>query len=162
MRIPNRTLSTNIHKYLSAMSLSDLAGGWSLVDYRLIVNDNEKVIFPLGTDAQGYILYTPGGVMSANLAKPGAKPHGAQSPHDGTIEEKARSLGHTLSYAGTYTVEKRPEPNKFIIRHQVTISSFPNWVGTAQTRLATLTGDRLVLETDKPVVFTLASDTGKK
>jgi hypothetical protein len=135
------------------MSLSNLAGGWSLVDYRLVVSDNEKVIFLLGTDAQGYIIYTPGGVMSANLMKSGAKPHDSQSPHDGTIEEKAQSWSHTLSYAGTYTAEKRIEPNKFIIRHQVTVSSFPNWVGTTQTRLATLMEDKLVLETDKPVVF---------
>ncbi|OKL63176.1 hypothetical protein UA08_01375 [Talaromyces atroroseus] len=146
-----QTLAKRLQTYRSAMPFSELAGGWSLADYRLVTNDSGNAIFPLGTNAQGFIMYTPEGVMSANLMKPGAKPHANASPHDGTPEERVRSMEHSLAYAGTYTVEKQDEPNKFILRHHVTVSSFPNWVGTVQTRLATLTGYRLVLETEKPV-----------
>lgn len=136
-----------------SVPVSALFRGWSLVEFRFFDHNNsDNAIYPLGIDAQGIITYTPEGVMSAHLTRPGAKPHeDANAPFGGSVEERARSMQHTMAYAGSYSVEKTPEPNRFIIRHRVTVSLFPNWVGSVQTRVATITGDRLVLEAQHPV-----------
>ncbi|OJJ46788.1 hypothetical protein ASPZODRAFT_16538 [Penicilliopsis zonata CBS 506.65] len=138
-----------------------LCGSWELVDYRTVIEggdgkEEESVIFPLGRDAQGMITYTADGIISAHLMRPGAPPHlDTGALHGGTDEERARSLQHSLAYAGFYSVSPREEdPGHLIVRHRVVISSFPNWLGTVQARLATIrpaTRTHLVLETEKPV-----------
>lgn len=128
------------------MAMQDLVGSWQLLEYRLILGEN--TVFPLGPKPQGIIIYSADGFMSANLMKPGAKPHEESWPHEGTVEERANSMLHTLTYAGTYSVSESPEyPDRIVVKHHVQVSALPNWVGGVQARLATLSEDMLVLET---------------
>ena len=32
------------------------------------------------------------------------------------------------------------------------VSSFPNWLGTSQVRVAKMSGDRLILSTEEPIL----------
>jgi hypothetical protein len=129
------------------MAAQNLIGGWSLVDYRVILGNDQHTILPFGSNPQGILTYTSDGFMSANMMKPGAKPHENSSPHGGTMEENANSLQHTWAYAGTYTIgDNSGYPDRLVVEHSVQVSSHPNWVGTVQSRLATFTEDKLVLE----------------
>jgi hypothetical protein len=136
------------------MAVSGLIGSWSLDDYRAVSeHDDHPLLFPLGPNAQGIITYTSCGIMAANIMRPGAKPHeNSGAPHGGTAEERANSMLHTLAYSGPYTVRTNKEDiNQLTVRHQVVVSSFPNWIGTTQCRLATVKANQLVLETDQPI-----------
>ena len=53
---------------------SQLVGAWELVDYSAWKEDGSGTVYPLGKDAEGIIMYTPDGYMSARLQKPGQPP----------------------------------------------------------------------------------------
>jgi len=58
---------------------------------------------------------------------------------EGTVQEKAEALNTYQGYAGTFEfVSGR-------VTHHITLSSFPNWVGTSIWRDVELDGDRLTL-----------------
>lgn len=79
--------------------------------------------------------------MSAMLA-PAVRPSlSTADPLGGAESERAAAFSTFIAYAGTYDVDGDD------VVHHVTVSLFPNWVGTAQRRTAQLIGDVLVLRT---------------
>jgi hypothetical protein len=53
--------------------MSDLSGGWRLESWSLVYEDGRPPEFPMGADAKGYILYTPGGQVSATIMRADAR-----------------------------------------------------------------------------------------
>ena len=64
----------------------------------------------------------------------------------GTAEENKETVDSTITYFGTYSAS---EADNSITIH-VEGSTFPNWNGTDQKRLVTITGDRLTLTVRPP------------
>ena len=49
--------------------MSDLLGGWRLESWSFLYEAGRPPEFPMGADAKGYILYTPGGQVSATIMR---------------------------------------------------------------------------------------------
>ena len=89
----------------------------------------------MGADAQGIIMYTPDGYVSAQLqASPSADVRGSGP------------VGKYIAYSGPfYLDESGQEP---ILKHHMTVCNYPDWVGETQRRLFTLKkdGEKLLLQ----------------
>jgi Lipocalin-like domain len=77
------------------------------------------VTYPLGPDAQGIIMYTPDGYMSAQLMRSGRTPFHRNDLHPPEEELAAAASGY-LTYSGPYTVV-----NDALIAHHVVVSLLP-------------------------------------
>jgi hypothetical protein len=104
-------------------------GAWKLVSTEKKYPDGRTTPFPdLGSDAVGFLLYTPSGHMCAQLMKPG-RPRWivgeAPTPSEATL-----ALDGFTSYCGTFELR---EHERTIIHYPQTAWS-PNWLGTSQTR----------------------------
>lgn len=124
-----------------------LIGSWQLVSYSTR-NADDQVRYPLGTDAQGLIIYTPDGYMSAQIMSVGRAPYDSQRVHGGTPAERDAAAAGYLAYSGPFRVDEAES----IVWHDVQLSLYPNWVGGVQKRYAHFDGDLLTLSSD-PLVF---------
>src|ERR1700744_2604822 len=81
---------------------SRMVGTWDLCSYVAVNIDNrEDIVYPLGKEAKGQIMYSNDGYMSVLLQ------HGSLKPfkHDwkrSSIEESATVAQATMTYAGPY------------------------------------------------------------
>jgi hypothetical protein len=98
----------------------DLVGAWRLESWSYEYDDGRPSGFPLGPQARGMLLYTPGGQVSATLM---------------AVGQPAASL----AYAGRYDVRDGA------VHHSIDISTDPGLVGLTTTRRIAREGDRLVL-----------------
>ena len=101
-------------------AVHDLQGAWRLERWSLEYEDGRPAEFPLGSDARGMLLYTPGGQVSATLMK---------------ASEPAASL----AYAGRYDVRDGA------VYHSIEIATDPTLVGLTTTRHIAREGDVLTL-----------------
>jgi len=99
---------------------NDLVGAWDLESWSLEHDDGRPHELPLGDQARGMLLYTPGGEVSATLMRTGEPPG-------------------SFCYAGRYEVRDGA------VRHAIEVASDPALVGVTTTRLIARDGDRLVL-----------------
>lgn len=101
----------------------DLAGAWRLVSWSFEYEDGRPSEFPLGREARGLLLYTPGdpngGWVSATLM--GAKPPGS------------------LAYAGRY------EARDGAVYHSIEVASDASLVGMTTARHMRRENDVLTL-----------------
>jgi hypothetical protein len=86
----------------------DLAGAWRLVSWSFEYEDGRPSEFPLGREASGLLLYTPGGQVSATLM--GSQPPGS------------------LAYAGRYEVRDGA------VHHSIEVATDASLVGMTTTR----------------------------
>jgi hypothetical protein len=117
-----------------------LVGAWKLQEYSATAEDG-SVVYPMGGDATGLIIYTPDGYMSAQLMTRGRPPYAAADPQGGTCEEESAAARGYLAYSGPFSVDEKIG----IVRHHASVSLFPNWIGSVQERIAQLDGDILTL-----------------
>jgi hypothetical protein len=122
-----------------------LVGAWQLETCEARADDGPPLL-PLGEKPRGLLLYTADQAMSVAIMRAGRAPFGSNDILAGTEHEKALAAETYLSYAGRWTVSGER------IKHTITISLFPNWVGTVQERRLKLDGSRLELSTD-PIQF---------
>ena len=108
--------------------------------------DGQKISYPLGKDAVGYIMYNEDGYMFVAIMRPNRVRFAAGDLLGGSAEEKAQAANTYVSYCGRY------EFNGDTVIHHVDLSLFPNWVGVEQERLVELRGDRLTLST-RPILL---------
>ena len=96
-----------------------LLGGWRLESWSFLYEDGRPPEFPMGADAKGYILYTPGGQVSATIMRADADA--------------------CFAYAGRYEIADGT------VFHSIELSTDPALVGLRSTRHIKLDGDRLTL-----------------
>lgn len=118
----------------------DLIGRWRLVSWSTR-DDDGTVAHPFGENPEGSLVYTAEGWMSALLAPAARPPLSSADVLGGDEAERAAAFSTFIAYAGTYDIEGDD------VVHRVSVSLFPNWVGTEQRRTAKLNGDTLVLQT---------------
>lgn len=103
-------------------------GSWELVEYSCPHRDDpSSIVYLVGKDATGVIMYTHLGYMSAQLQTPGQPPFQIDDFTSGSIEERIMASKNYVVYIGPfYLDESGDEP---VVQHHMTISSFPNWLG---------------------------------
>jgi hypothetical protein len=117
---------------------SDFVGVWKLELYEMRSSNGEKM-YPMGPDAQGYIVYTDEGFMSVAIMKKGRMLFKSNDLTGATTEEKLGAADGYLSYCGLYEVQERQ------VIHHVKVSLIPNWIAGDQVRFYEFDGDRLTL-----------------
>jgi hypothetical protein len=128
-----------------ATSFEKFIGTWKLVSLELRRGD--KVSYPFGEDAVGYIMYNPDGYMAAFLAPKRRIKFDSADIMGGTVEEKVAAAETFVSYCGSFEVLED------VVGHRVEASFFPNWVGDKQERFYKFNGDRLTLSTAPMLVY---------
>jgi Lipocalin-like domain len=128
------------------MTTNPLIGTWRLISWETRSVDGQKISYPLGKDAVGYIMYNEDGYMFVAIMRPNRVRFAAGDLLGGSAEEKAQAANTYVSYCGRY------EFNGDTVIHHVDLSLFPNWVGVEQERLVELRGDRLTLST-RPILL---------
>jgi hypothetical protein len=120
-----------------------ILGTWRLSSYYTEGTDG-SVVYPMGQDARGFIMYLADGYMSANLMVP------RRPPYDGGIAEtaspeqlRAAALGY-FGYAGRYEVDEAARA----VRHQIEVALAPNLAGSTQFRHVRFEGRMLKLRGD--------------
>jgi hypothetical protein len=99
--------------------MTELPGGWRLESWSFLYEDGRPPEYPMGTDAKGYILYTPAGHVSATIMRA-----------DG---------GECFAYAGRYEIAGGT------VFHSIELSTNPALIGLRSTRHIALDGARLTL-----------------
>jgi hypothetical protein len=113
---------------------TELIGAWRLISWSLIYDDGRPAEFPLGSDAQGMIMYTANGEVSATLMRAN---RAAKAP---TSEvERATAFTDSFAYAGRYEVRDAT------VFHTIEIATNPALIGVKTTRRILLEGDHLTL-----------------
>jgi hypothetical protein len=123
----------------------EILGSWELETCEARGGDGPPLL-PLGEGAHGLLLYAADRGMSVAIMRAGRAPFAASDILAGTQREKAEAAESYLSYSGRWDLVGAR------IRHTITVSLFPNWVGTVQERRVKLHGNRLELSTD-PITF---------
>ena len=134
------------------MEQNSLIGAWRLVTYEAHTGDD--VLYPLGEDASGYIMYTPDGYMSVLMMASGRPNFEAGDMLAGTDEEKLAAASTFVAYCGRYDYLGDR------VIHKIEVAFYPNRVGTEQVRYVHLNGDELVLTTP-PMVLAGKSRKGR-
>ena len=88
------------------------------------------------------------GHFSIVLTDPDVPKFATASRTGGTAEENKTAMVGSIGYFGTYTVS---EPDKTVYL-RVVASTFPNWRGSDQKRVATLSGDDLTWTNPTPSI----------
>ncbi len=130
----------NYYRYGDEMSPQPLVGCWRLLSATLC-NESGHVSYPVGPNAEGYLMYLAEGYMSWSMMRANSPDFASSDPLLGTDKEEIAAYESYFSYCGTYTIEKN------LVVHQLAVSLFPNWTGSRQERLFDLSGNALVLKT---------------
>lgn len=121
---------TQAHEHRAA----DLVGTWRLESWALVYEDGREPEYPLGREANGFILYTADGHVSAILTRAGRR-----TLATGSADEKAEAYDGSFAYAGRFQVRDGA------VFHAIAVSTNPALVGVTSTRKISLDGDRLTL-----------------
>jgi hypothetical protein len=123
---------------------ADLVGAWQLKRWETVYEDGRRTE-PFGPDAEGLILYTADGCMSATIMAPGRSRLSHANPRSAPAAERAAAFDGYFSYAGRWRLADG------VVRHEVTLALNPALVGTPQLRDARLAGRTLTLSATEEV-----------
>ena len=138
---------------------SRLIGAWTLLSTWAEVQFKESgttaIEYPYGQDgaAQGMLLYTLDGYMSAQLSWPRAIQD--VSPSATSKSTPSSSLGH-LAYSGRYEIpastdDADDDDSDHRIVHHIMYTTFADWLGRRQNRYLKIEGDIVTIKTD-PII----------
>jgi hypothetical protein len=116
-----------------------LVGAWKLRRWQILHPDG-TLTEPYGAKAQGLLLYTRDGWMSACIMKAGRPPLSSSNPRRAPAMERAVAFDGYFSYAGRWRLA-----GAHTVVHRVTLALNPGTVGTLQWREARLSGRILTL-----------------
>jgi len=125
----------------------DIRGAWELVSYTTQDDQGGPIGYPLGPDAEGLIMYTHDGYMSAQLMRVDRPAYDQPDTAGGTAAQHAAAAAGYLAYSGPYAVDEATG----IVHHEVAVSLLPNWLGTVQLRHSSREADRLTLTAEAPL-----------
>jgi len=115
---------------------------WSLVTYQSEDKDGH-IIYPLGADATGYIVFTEKNILSVQLMatnRDEETPDTVISEMNTAVEQQMAKYGYH-AYSGPYSIDK----DESILTTHVELSLIPDYIGSKQRRKATINGDELHL-----------------
>jgi Lipocalin-like domain len=113
-----------------------LVGTWTFVSSTTKLPDGSPA---WGTNPKGLLIFTANGHFSSQIVRSDLPKFASNNRAQGTPEENKAVVQGTIGTFGTYTVDEAKKTYKLKFEG----SSFPNRVGTEQTRPFTITGDEL-------------------
>jgi len=119
-----------------------IIGAWKLISFE-IQKENGEVVYPFGKNAQGSLIYTESGRVSAQVMRPDRPQFASGDQLKGTTEEIKANYEGFVSYYGSYKFDRKMG----IVIHNMEGSLFPNWEGQKQKRFFEISGNRLKLST---------------
>jgi hypothetical protein len=128
------------------LTARDLVGTWRLRTWTSEGADG--IQDPMGERPEGVLVYTADGTMIAVMGRAGRPPIDGTDMQGGPVDQRLEAWSTFIASSGSFRVDGDD------VVHDVTMSLYPNWVGTSQRRHVTLSenGDRLVLSADPFVV----------
>jgi hypothetical protein len=106
--------------YNGLMKFEDLFGTWRLIALEAR-SSNGSISYPLGSDAQGFLMYSPDGYVSVVMCRANRNRFGTQDILAGTDAQLVDAAGAYISYIGRYEIRDGR------ILHHVEASLFPDW-----------------------------------
>jgi hypothetical protein len=116
-------------------------GEWTLVEMSLRDGD-EAIEYPNGRDAKGRLIYTEGGLITAQIGNPDRKRCVDPDYRNPTESELSELYPQYISYFGRYEVIEE----RGVVVHDIEMSLFPNWIGTKVKRYYSFSGNNDTLE----------------
>jgi hypothetical protein len=113
-----------------------LVGTWTFVSSTTKLPDGSPA---WGTNPKGLLIFTANGHFSSQIVRSDLPKFASNNRAQGTPEENKAVVQGTIGTFGTYTVDEAKKT--YTLKFEG--SSFPNRVGTEQTRPFTITGDEL-------------------
>lgn len=125
-----------------ALSPADLVGTWRLVTWTSAGEDGVQL--PMGEHPEGVVVYTSDGTMITTIGRAARPPIDGTDMHGGPVEQRLEAQATFIAYSGTFRTDGDD------VVHDVTMSLYPNWVGTSQRRHVALSadGNELILSSD--------------
>ncbi|ENO79133.1 lipocalin-like domain-containing protein [Thauera sp. 63] len=124
----------------------DLVGRWDILSWEQVFDDGRSEL-PMGEGLHGFIRYTDDGDMDCMIARANRPKFETGGQWNASDAEKARAYTSMLAYAGTYSLDGE------VVTHKVSISMFPNWVGSEQRR-------RIQVNADGTIALTARMEEG--
>lgn len=115
-----------------------LVGTWTLVLVDNIL-PNGKRTQPYGANPQGILMFDSNGNYSLQILRAGRAKFASNDKTQGTAEENKTLVLGSNSHFGRYSIDEVDHTITFHIER----AFFPNWEGTEQKRLFTLTSNKL-------------------
>ena len=115
-----------------------LVGTWTMVSNVNTRPDGTKYE-ALGRNPRGVFVLDANGRFVITIIGEGRPSFTSNSRLEGTADENKYAVQGAIAYFGTYTVNESDHTLNFHIER----STFPNWDGTDQKRIVTLTGDEM-------------------
>lgn len=121
-----------------------LVGTWQLARWYITYEDG-SVTEPLGAEAEGLLVYTDDGWMSAALMSANRPRLSRRNPREASVAERAAAFDTFFAYSCRWRVVGDS------VEHSVTLSHNPALVGTVQVRRIRMRGRQLTLSADEAV-----------
>lgn len=120
------------------LGAQDLVGTWRLLSWTSTGDDG--VQHPMGDPPEGILVYTPGGTMITTIGRAGRSPIDGGDMLAGPDDQRLDAFTSFIAYSGSFTIDGDD------VVHDVTMSLFPNWIGTRQVRHVGFEDDGRILE----------------
>jgi hypothetical protein len=120
------------------LAAADLVGTWRLQSWTATGDDG--VEHPMGDPPEGVLVYTPDGTMITTIGRAGRTPIDGGDMLAGPDPQRLDAFTSFIAYSGSFGVDGDD------VIHDVTMSLFPNWIGTRQQRHVDLSDDGHALE----------------
>ena len=120
------------------LTAAHLVGTWRLLTW--VSEGEDGDLHPMGETPEGILVYTPGGTMITTIGAPGRPAIEGGDMQAGPVDARLAAMSSFVAYSGSFHVEGDD------VVHDVTMSLFPNWVGSAQRRHVRLSADGRSLE----------------
>jgi hypothetical protein len=124
------------------MSKDLFVGTWKLLSSEMRTSTGE-VLYPLGEDCAGLLIFDAAGTLSAHLMRQGRPNFVSGDLLRGTDDEIKAAYQGYVGFWGNYEVDEAKREMTYVI----TGSLFPNWVGHKNLRYYEFDADRLTLRT---------------
>ncbi len=120
-------------------------GVWAVAS---VVNEEDgKKTEPYGANPKGQFIFTVDGYFSTNIIRADRPKFASNNRTTGTPEENEAAVRGSNSSFGTYEISSDGSITLHIVG-----STFPNWDGTKQKRLAAIKGDEITWTNPTPSI----------
>jgi Lipocalin-like domain len=113
-----------------------LVGTWTFVSSTTKLPDGSSA---WGTNPKGLLIFTENGHFSSQIVRSDLPKFASKNRAEGTPEENKAVVQGSIATFGTYTVDEAKKA--YTLKYEG--STFPNRVGTEETRPFTIAGDEL-------------------
>lgn len=124
---------------------SQIIGAWELMQYYAHkVDDPSDRFYPMGENAQGIIMYTPDGYMSAQLLTPGQATFAMNADRQTGNEAEWAAVGRNyVGYTGHFFLDETGDSQgRPVLMHHMRTSSLPYLIGDTQRRMVSITEEK--------------------